>query len=305
MSKAERKDHGPPANARPTDTTATRTTRPITPAPMPTAAFELITPALAEVMLNGNANNRRLRDTRVTRFASRIRAGLWRVTHQGVAVGSDGLLYDGQHRLRAIIESGVPTMLLVVRGLDPTAREVIDIGEKRSAADNLSIVDGHPIGTADAAIANALRLMLFNDGTGPRPCEAHEMRDILSRFSAGIAAVKRAMPATRKSITRAPVMAALAFAHAAAPSKIEKMAAQIYDGHDLSAGDPILAVRNALLSTDRKPTAAAHFKRCLLAIDARLRGRAIARSVSTDTPLREMRCYARFARANSLDEVTR
>lgn len=57
------------------------------------------------------------------------------MTHQGVAFRHDGALIDGQHRLSAIIEAGMPADLLVVRGLPNNAFMAIDNGIKRSMAD--------------------------------------------------------------------------------------------------------------------------------------------------------------------------
>ena len=271
------------------------------PAIMPVPSYELVTPEMAAAWLGRNTNNRHKRIARIERLARKLLAGRWTVTHQGVAIGADGTLYDGQHRLEAIVRSGVAVWMLVVRNLSPEARGDIDTGEKRLTNDNLAIVDGTPISNADAAIANTLRFMLFSDGTGCRPCEVDEMRDILARFSPGVAAIKRAMPTNAKSISIAPVVAAFVFAHVVAPDAIEKMAAQLHSGAGLQSGDPILALRNALTGADRALTRTDHFKRTLLVIDARLSGRTIKRAVASTVSLPEMPCFARFAKANGIN----
>ncbi len=42
-----------------------------------------------------------------------MREGHWDTTHQGIAIASDGTLVDGQHRLLAIVESGVTVRMNV------------------------------------------------------------------------------------------------------------------------------------------------------------------------------------------------
>ena len=282
------------------------------PAVMPVPTYELVTPGMATEWLRLNTNNRDQRPARINRLAQKLAAGRWTVTHQGVAIGADGTLYDGQHRLEAIAKSGVGVWMLVVRGLMPESRADIDSGEKRLTNDSLTIVDGVAVSNTDAAIANTLRFMLFNDGTGCRPCEVHEMRDLLTRFAPGIAAIHRAMPSSVRSITVAPVVAALVFAHAAAPEKVEAMAAQLHSGVGLEDRDPILGLRNGLIGAvavngskknDRRHamTRSSHFKRTLLAIDARLSGRTLARVTSNATNLQDLKCFARFAKANGME----
>jgi hypothetical protein len=96
-----------------------------------------VTPALAAEWLTKNGKNRPLGKRRVSLLAAAIRRGEWKVTHQGIAFGSDGLLTDGQHRLAAIVDAGIPVTMLVSRDVD--AFDAIDIGRPRSASDILGI----------------------------------------------------------------------------------------------------------------------------------------------------------------------
>lgn len=99
-----------------------------------------VTPAMAQKFLDSNAEfQRNLRIGEVKTLAEAMRRGEWVLTHQGVAFDSNGRLIDGQHRLHAIIMSGLPQDMLVVNGVDPAAFKVLDIGAKRSTADLLSI----------------------------------------------------------------------------------------------------------------------------------------------------------------------
>ncbi|KMV19641.1 hypothetical protein ACT17_06275 [Mycolicibacterium conceptionense] len=100
---------------------------------------ETITPERAAELLEANTTNRPLSTGTVQTFADAMRRGEWRVTHQGIAVGSDGVLVDGQHRLAAVIEAGVPVDLTVFTDVDPTTFGVLDIGKRRNAADALAI----------------------------------------------------------------------------------------------------------------------------------------------------------------------
>lgn len=93
-----------------------------------------ITPDVAEQYLSSNTHNRRLQDFSVKKYAEVMRKGLW---DEGAPVApisfdTDGVLINGQHRLWAIIESGVTLTLTVVTNAKPESFAVIDQGHKRT-----------------------------------------------------------------------------------------------------------------------------------------------------------------------------
>lgn len=96
-----------------------------------------ITPDVAKALMEGNKKNRRFSKPYAKRLAAEMRAGIWHETHQGIAIDKDGYIVDGQHRLAAIIESGVPQTMVVTTDLEPDSYKYIDIGKRRNAADRL------------------------------------------------------------------------------------------------------------------------------------------------------------------------
>lgn len=98
-----------------------------------------ISPEEAAELLTRNESNRPLSKTVVSGFASAMRRGEWKLTHQGIALGEDGQVVDGQHRLSAIVESGVPTETLVFTEVGNDTFDVLDAGRKRNASDALAI----------------------------------------------------------------------------------------------------------------------------------------------------------------------
>ena len=105
----------------------------------PSMAME-ITPEMAKDILESrNTSNRRLRMWWAHALAAAIRRGEWIITHQGIAFDCDGNLIDGQHRLWAIINSGIPVKMFVFEGLDARAFMTIDIGIKRNVSDTTGL----------------------------------------------------------------------------------------------------------------------------------------------------------------------
>jgi hypothetical protein len=98
-----------------------------------------ITPAVATSLLASQENNRALSPCRVERYANDMKNGNWRKTHEGIAFDSNDRLMDGQHRLHAIIKSGVTIDMMATYGIDETSFDVINTGGNRSGKDVLSI----------------------------------------------------------------------------------------------------------------------------------------------------------------------
>lgn len=121
--------------------------------PEPISYIETITPDMAEaIMASQNIDNRKLRRGRVAQYAQDMRRDMWLLTGQGLTFDTTGRLIDGQHRLAAIIEAGVPVRLTVMRNAVPEAYTVIDSGLARTAGDALA-KEGFPAATHIAAIA--------------------------------------------------------------------------------------------------------------------------------------------------------
>lgn len=118
-------------------------------------SVETITRPMAEAYLATQETNRRINKRIVSRYAADMLAGNWKLHGQGIQFDAAGHLIDGQHRLAAIVECGRAVDMLVVRGADVSVTNVIDVGRKRSAADQLS-ADGVANATK---IAGALTLL--------------------------------------------------------------------------------------------------------------------------------------------------
>lgn len=96
------------------------------------------TPKKAEAALKTNKNNRRIRKARVKHYAAMMKAGQWKLIHQGVAFDTQGKLIDGQHRLLAVRESGMSIPMVTATNIDNKAGVgTIDTLAARTAKDHL------------------------------------------------------------------------------------------------------------------------------------------------------------------------
>lgn len=98
-----------------------------------------IGPDKAANWLGGNTHNRPIHQSRVDEYAADMKAGRWRLTHQGIAFDTNGILRDGQHRLWGIVESGCTIRVPVTFGLPTDAIEEIDNVKARTVCDRMNI----------------------------------------------------------------------------------------------------------------------------------------------------------------------
>lgn len=105
---------------------------------MPSCKREFITPEIAKKYLAQNCNNRNIQPRRVMLLAEQMKNGTFQENGDTIRFNKAGNLIDGQHRLNAIVKSGVTIPMLVVRGLENSVN-VIDRGKNRSVGDCLTM----------------------------------------------------------------------------------------------------------------------------------------------------------------------
>jgi len=124
-----------------------------------TVGIETVSPECARRWLGeSQTHNRSLRERTVSKYAALMRDGSWMPGVGSITFDAHGALADGQHRLHAIVASGVSVPMVVVRGVHPDARLWADTNIVRTTTDALSIagmVEAH-----GSAVGTAVRLLL-------------------------------------------------------------------------------------------------------------------------------------------------
>ncbi len=98
-----------------------------------------LTPELAQHILEMNTGNRPIRMARVERMAQAMSQGRWKCNGEPIIVSKTNRVLSGQHRLHAVLQSGVSISTLYVEGVDDDCSPTIDQQAKRTPGDALSI----------------------------------------------------------------------------------------------------------------------------------------------------------------------
>lgn len=102
-----------------------------------------ISPEEAEMLLNEHNpyNYRKINLGTVKIYAKDMKDGNWKENGETIKIDKNGNVIDGQHRLQAIVDSGVTIELIIIEGLDPSVADTIDIGRKRTIEQYLKWAD--------------------------------------------------------------------------------------------------------------------------------------------------------------------
>ncbi len=179
----------------------------------PDCQFVELTPERAREILQANTRNRPLRSVYVEKLAQAMRRGEWTVNGEPIQIAGDGTLLNGQHRLCAVVQSGVTIPVLLVTGLSVEALRNMDTGTRRNLSDVLALR-----GEIDTTnLAAALGLLYRNrngarmDGAGRTAPTMHEALKLLEAEPEIRGAVKTARRLYRQNHMRLSVMAVLLY----------------------------------------------------------------------------------------------
>lgn len=129
----------------------------------PVSDFMEITPARASVLLQHNPNNRHIRPVKLDQLTRDMENGRYQVNGESIIVSKEGVLNDGQHRLTAIVKTGISQLVNMAFGVSRESRTTVDSGAARTAGDHLGLAG---LTNSNVTAAVARKIMSYkNAGT--------------------------------------------------------------------------------------------------------------------------------------------
>lgn len=214
----------------------------------PTMTIETITPEIAQAWLSQNMKNRTMRMHRVKQYAEEMRRGQWQLAGDPIRFDHNGILLDGQHRLRAVVEYGNPMPFVIIRGLDSDSFKVMDKGMNRGPGDAL----GHNIPAATHKAAAIRLIYAYLAGGDPRKTDDRNCvtRTDIANFYDHSASLIDEVTLSGSSVYRAvggnrSAWIAFLYIIHGSPNHRQFVDAMT-TGSGLAVGSPILSLRNWL-----------------------------------------------------------
>ena len=207
--------------------------------------IETIDPTRAKELLQAvdEDQQRRLSAATVERYALDMAAGLWAENGDSIRISKAGNLLDGRHRLTAIVKAGISLRILVVTDIEASCLRTIDRGKRRSMRDMFRCAGWEGRYASCGELAR-LQLLLNN---GNRSITDGNILECAESHRESFKWVSEAFGSHVRALARAPVRLAVAELYERNPGKAREMATRLHDGEGLTAGSPILALRNYLV----------------------------------------------------------
>lgn len=215
-----------------------------------------ITPSVAEALLEKNiANFRRPSKSKVERYAGEMKRGCWQSNGDTIKLDDNGVLLDGQHRLLAVVRSGVTIPGILIEGISPESVSTIDRGRPRTIPQWLAykgIVNASTVATT-ARLCVLYEKGLWSDQAGYSTCNIldSEIMDYVDTYQEGIIAACRKVSGTPKTFGVSST-AAVAFLGCGKRDINQSETAvwfldRLTKGDNLSELDPVYHLRNKFL----------------------------------------------------------
>lgn len=218
----------------------------------PTARIVELTPELASSLLDRNLRNRKVSGKNYALVLRAIRNGEWRLNGEAIKLDTNGFMLDGQHRCRAVVESGVSILTLLIEDLEPDTQDTMDTGKSRSLADILQI-RGEASATSLAAVIRRVYLWksygLRSATVSSYPTTNHECL----QFFAQNQWIRDLVTPAKRIARMSKLPGSLAGLLMTVFNDIDSDDSDYFfdrlcDGENLPAGSPILLLRKSLIN---------------------------------------------------------
>lgn len=203
-----------------------------------------ITPEVAKQLLTKNIGNRPINKIHVDRLSRAMLAGEWKFNGDTICINGDRLI-DGQHRLTAVVESGITIRSILVSGLASSVFDTKDIGRHRSAADTLSVIGEVNTRKLAAALSVVDQYMTGRVGEWVRYSNV-QMEALLQSHPRIRESVRKC---GNPKIVRPSVLAACHYLFSLKDAELaDAFIEKVMHGKALSEGEPAYVLRERLLA---------------------------------------------------------
>ena len=210
-----------------------------------------VNPDIAAEYLEKNTMNRNISQITVKRYALAMLAGEWQQNGQTITIAEDGTVLDGQHRLWAVIESGVTVTFLIVYNVSKDAIATIDSGITRTFRHVLQIKGSKHASTAASLTKLAWIYDHFDAQMSDSSAKIVVRNPVLEEYydenSALIEQAATIADTGCHHFTRSHMAFCIYLFLRKNPGRAETFAGMLKTGQNLYTGHPIMTLRTKLI----------------------------------------------------------
>lgn len=242
--------------------------------------FVMLTTEMAKSLLEKtwteNEGNRKLKVWLKDAYKRDIENDRWIPSDESIGIDFNGVVYNGRHRLTALVESGKEWPFYVTFNCLEEAKFTVDSGAKRNSAEKLRMVIDVKLGNRTIGFCKALMKGLQSK---VRYTET-EIAEFAHKWQHVVAWVSTNLPGARAEVQAAIAKAYLWYG----PEKIESFAERIREVKFTEDGDPAKALYLALsrAKLNRINVSLVAYKKTLASIEATITKKPLTRLYERD-----------------------
>lgn len=212
-----------------------------------------VTPRLANQLLEQNTGNRKIGGTNLAKLKTAMQQNEWTFNGEAIKVSKSGRILDGQHRLAASVETSTTFETLIVYGLEDEAQDSMDTGKSRTISDILGIrgyKSTHNLAAITVAILRSEKWSLKvavrrSAGYVVTPPQA---LDRIEREPSLVDIPRIVQPVNKVGLpTKTAGLLFYKFSEIS-PEDAQDFFSKLASGEGLERGNPILTLRNTLIT---------------------------------------------------------
>lgn len=226
------------------------------------AAIVVVTADLAREWLSRNTHNRRVNETYVSTLAEAMTRGEFQFNGDAIRLSATGTLLDGQHRLCAVVRTGIAIRQVVVRGLAVDAQVTMDRQHKRTLGHHLDIMGEARTKYVTAAINLAWQWdqdvrWAIGASAAPKPTYEQAYEFLLTHPELRYSAEETKSMVTKKIMRRSTGALLHWVFNQIDPEACADFFDRMASGVHIDEGDPVFAMRERAktLRADKQETA--------------------------------------------------
>lgn len=220
--------------------------------------------------------NRKVKEWLKDAYKRDIVGGRWIPSDESIGIDYNGVVYNGRHRMTALLESGKEWPFYMTFNALEEAKFTTDSGAKRNSAEKLKLVINTSLGNRTAGFCKAIMKGL----SGKMRYTETEIAEFAHKWQDLTQWISEHLP-----IARAEVQAAIGKAYLwCGPEKIAPFCERIREARISEEGDPARALYLALsrAKINRINTELVAYKKTLAALDATVHSKQIQKLYERD-----------------------
>jgi len=221
---------------------------PINPHPLVKASVVYLDPTLARQLYDGNAENqRRVSSSNLRKVEESIKSGLFALNGESIIQSVSGKLLNGQHRVLAVLNTGIGIWTVLVLNVPDEYFHTIDSGKSRSFSDVCQISGDSDARNVSTTILRLAEYYTDSRSVGTMQAIPHARLQQVKEMCGDVTASISAVVASSNVMSRSRTAWLYHVVSTQSKARADEFFGALANGESLSSISPVYHLRERML----------------------------------------------------------